>query len=172
MVNYYLVYMKLAKKQSGYKKWPIVMYRYEDETYIRLDRLEDIRNWLENNNKIYYKDQGKKMDMQPMLKSQILTIIGPIPFKNNECVPIEDVYTLNEAAKLWGLSDGSTIRKAIERGKFYSHEVKKSEATWLITRTGMLRYYGPANEDEFPRIIVNEIYYDQETGQFKTRLIL
>lgn len=55
---------------------------------------------------------------------------------------LNKVYTLKEAAKLWGLSSSDLIRQKIARGRFPSDEVRKSADTWLITYDAMIREYG------------------------------
>ncbi|MBB6454660.1 hypothetical protein HNQ94_003149 [Salirhabdus euzebyi] len=162
----FIVYIKWPGKLEGYKKWPVTLFGNDDHTYHQLHTLEEVRNWLKKNNKIYFSVQVDSY--QQILTSQILTVIGPIPITERETIPIQDVYTLKEAALRWGLSDGSTIRKAIERNKFENHEVKKSESTWLITTDGMMRLYGPKNEESLPSLIVNKMYYNEETGKFQT----
>ncbi|MDK2821802.1 MAG: hypothetical protein PWP31_1767 [Clostridia bacterium] len=64
---------------------------------------------------------------------------------------LRDVMTLSEAARMYNLSNGSVIRKAISRGQFIENiEVRKSGDTWLVTKQGMDRIYGyrryPFNE--------------------------
>lgn len=54
---------------------------------------------------------------------------------------IQNVMTIAEATRLWGLGD-STIRKAIERGRFSKEECRKSKGTWLLTRSGIERLFG------------------------------
>lgn len=58
-------------------------------------------------------------------------------------IDLTKVLTLNEAAARWGLADGSSIRKAIERKRFKSHEIRKSGSIWLISVYGMERVFGP-----------------------------
>ncbi len=61
---------------------------------------------------------------------------------------LDKVYTLKEAAKLWGLSSPDLIRQKIARGRFTSAEVRKSADTWLITYDAMIRLYGEIKEDK------------------------
>ena len=61
---------------------------------------------------------------------------------------INEVMTTSEAAERWGLSI-ETVKKACQgqRGlppRFQSDEFRKSGRTWLVTRAGMERLYGPA----------------------------
>ena len=48
-------------------------------------------------------------------------------------INLDEVLTFTEAADKWGLADGKTIRKAVERGRFEPHEIKKSGNVWLTT---------------------------------------
>lgn len=172
MVNYFLVYMKLSNKRNGYKKWPVTLYMYDNETYTMLESLTGIREWLSVNKKIFFLNYGDKTEYKPILKSQILTIIGPVLIPSTDSISIQEVYTLNEAAKIWGLADGSTVRKALERGKFEFEEAKKSESTWLVTLSGMMRLFGPPNEDQYERLIINQISYDHFSESFKIEKVL
>ena len=61
--------------------------------------------------------------------------------KNNP--DLSKVLTLSEAAQRWKLSNGASIRKAIERKKFNSHEIRKSGGVWLIAYSAMKRVFGP-----------------------------
>jgi len=54
---------------------------------------------------------------------------------------LKNVMTFPEACKRWNLGE-STLRKAALSGRFTEDEVRKSEKTWLVTRTGMERLYG------------------------------
>lgn len=56
---------------------------------------------------------------------------------------LNKVYTLKEAAQLWGLSSPDLLRQKISRNRFTSDEVRKSADTWLITHDAMVRMYGP-----------------------------
>lgn len=55
---------------------------------------------------------------------------------------LDQVMTLSEAADKWGFSDGATIRKAIERGKFQDHQIKRSGRVWLLTYDAMEKVFG------------------------------
>ena len=52
-------------------------------------------------------------------------------------INLDEVLTFTEAADKWGLADGKTIRKAVERGRFEPHEIKKSGNVWLTTYAAM-----------------------------------
>lgn len=78
---------------------------------------------------------------------------------------LDQVMTLTEAADKWGYSDGSTIRKAIERGRFKEHEIKRSGRVWLLTYEAMCRVFGEPqvingtillNIKEFMQCVVNQ----------------
>lgn len=62
-------------------------------------------------------------------------------------INLDEVLTFSEAAEKWGLADGKTIRKAVERNRFEAHEIKKSGNVWLTTYDAMYRVFGePRNE--------------------------
>ena len=64
-------------------------------------------------------------------------------------VNLDEVLTFREAAEKWGLADGNTIRKAVERGKFEAVEIKKSGNVWLTTYDAMIRVFGEPIQDSF-----------------------
>ncbi|MBK1813268.1 hypothetical protein JHL18_21840 [Clostridium sp. YIM B02505] len=66
------------------------------------------------------------------------------------------IMTLSEAAKKWGFSDGSTIRKAIERGKFERHEIKQAGDIWITTYDAMERVFGKIKNEENELIIYDD----------------
>jgi hypothetical protein len=60
---------------------------------------------------------------------------------------LEDIMTAKEAAERWGLAP-ITVRQACTGYKkapprFTDKEARKSAGTWLVTRAGMERLYGP-----------------------------
>lgn len=62
---------------------------------------------------------------------------------------LEEVMSVTEAAELWDLKP-VTVRLACNgysraKPRFRDDEARKSGSTWLVTRTGMERVYGPAN---------------------------
>lgn len=63
---------------------------------------------------------------------------------------LEEVMSVTEAAELWGLKP-VTVRLACTgysraKPRFRDDEARKSGNTWLVTRTGMERVYGPAGD--------------------------
>lgn len=50
--------------------------------------------------------------------------------------------TAAEAGELWSLGT-STVKRACQTGRFLLHEARKSGGTWLVTKNGMERVYGP-----------------------------
>lgn len=83
---------------------------------------------------------------------------------------LNSVMTLSEAAEKWGLSNGSTIRKAIERGKFQSDEIKQSGSVWIITYSAMERVFGSIKDEYFSYI---KNYYSSKdmTKELSEKLI-
>lgn len=73
-------------------------------------------------------------------------ILSIVVIKEND-IDLEKVLTLSEAAKKWGLSDGSTIRKAIEREKFKSTEIKHAGSVWITTYNAMERVFGEVKKN-------------------------
>jgi len=58
-----------------------------------------------------------------------------------QLLTFQHIMTFPEAEKRWNLGT-STLRKAARSGRFLENEVRKSEKTWLVTRSGMERLYG------------------------------
>lgn len=65
---------------------------------------------------------------------------------DSENINLDMIMSLSEAAEKWRLADGSSIRKAIERGKFKHNEVKRCGSVWIITYPAMQRVFGPIVE--------------------------
>lgn len=57
-------------------------------------------------------------------------------------IDLTQVLTFSEAAEKWGLANGNTLRKAVERNRFQPGEVRKSGDVWLTTYDAMKRLYG------------------------------
>ena len=77
---------------------------------------------------------------------------------------LEDVFTVTEAAKKWGL-DVSTLRRACEEYGIFKRNVecRKSGSTWLITRKGMERVYGKLTVEDLgncQKVIIPAEYRD------------
>jgi hypothetical protein len=56
--------------------------------------------------------------------------------------PLDDVMTAAEVDKLWGKSANMT-RCYCLRGYFNESEARKSGGTWLVTKKGARRVFGP-----------------------------
>jgi|GEM_PF-270594 len=98
-------------------------------------------------------------------KADIKTLFIVNEEKNH--IDLSAVMTLSEAAKKWGLSDGSTIRKAIERDKFRQDEIKQAGEVWITTYSAMERVFGTIKNEENAYII-----YDDFETVYLTRLYL
>lgn len=66
--------------------------------------------------------------------------------------PLYEVMTAAEAAERWGLSP-ITVRQACTGYKkaaprFTAEEARKAVGTWLITKIGMERVYGPCLKEK------------------------
>lgn len=87
--------------------------------------------------------------------------------KENKVInELETVMTLSEAAKKWGLSDGSTIRKSIERGKFEQNEIKQAGNVWVTTYSAMERVFGPIKNEEDAYVILDDFEHIYATKEF------
>lgn len=57
---------------------------------------------------------------------------------------LHEVLTFSEAAELMGFYNGSTLRKAVSRGRFYPDEYRHSGKVWLIKKSALKRVYKEA----------------------------
>lgn len=113
---------------------------------------KEVYEYLEINEEIFiigdkYNENGELLG----------TFISPLHTKNifsiftlhEENIDLEQILTLSEAAKKWGLADGSSIRKAIERNRFNPNEIKQAGSVWIITYTGMCRVFGDVKKGSY-----------------------
>lgn len=63
-------------------------------------------------------------------------------------IDLNQVLTFSEAAEKWGLANGNTLRKAVERKRFHDDEIRKSGDVWLTTYEAMQRVFGQPREQE------------------------
>lgn len=106
-----------------------------------------------------YDQHGNKLEIfyGHLEKVDIKAIFEVRDEENNR--ELNTVMTLSEAAKKWGLSDGSTIRKAIERGKFEQYEIKQAGDVWITTYSAMERVFGKIKDEENAFIIYDDFLY-------------
>ena len=153
--------------------YPATVYNVEDkEQKNSISDIDDIFNLLYKNQNILvishqFDQYGKELKIfnGQLEKSDIKALFA---VKNEEISNnLNSVMTLTEAAKKWGLANGSTIRKAIERGKFEQEEIKQSGDVWITTYSAMERVFGSIkNEenayviyDDFECVYLTKIYY-------------
>jgi hypothetical protein len=89
-----------------------------------------------------------------IMKDELLSMINI----NEDNFGLDKVFTLKEAAKKWFLADGITIRRAIERKKFKSGEIKQSGSVWLVTSEAMERVFGPMGVNNCYAINKKELF--------------
>ena len=80
-------------------------------------------------------------------------------------VDLTQVLTFSEAAEKWGFANGNTLRKAAERKKFNSDEIRKSGDVWLTTYQAMYRVFGEpryldqvVSHEKISRLISESVY--------------
>lgn len=164
MNKWFKVYLKT------HEQWPITFFTGADKSSQEIQTIKELKNYLKKHASIHYikptaKDRQEKMNI--MYKSQILTIVGPILQKETDLVHIYDVMSLSEASHKWGLKTASTLRNAIRNKRFQANEHRKSDGTWLVTKQGMTRLYGPEPDHDYDKLIVNEINYLEKGGKFE-----
>lgn len=155
--------------------YPAMVYSLEDKELKNpiLD-IDDIYDLLYKNQNILvmstqFDQYGKELKVfnGELGKSDVKALFISKDIKSNN--ELESVMTLSEAAKKWGLSDGSTIRKAIERGKFKQNEIKQAGNIWVTTYSAMERVFGPIKNEENIYIIYDDfecIYMTREYWQY------
>lgn len=84
-------------------------------------------------------------------------------------IDLTQVLTFSEAAEKWGLANGNTLRKAVERKRFHSDEIRKSGDVWLTTYEAMLRVFGQPRQSEevisieqMYQLVSKTVYKDQQ----------
>lgn len=63
-------------------------------------------------------------------------------------IDLNQVMTFSEAAEKWGLANGNTLRKAVERKRFQPDEIRKSGDVWLTTYRAMARVFGQPRQSD------------------------
>ncbi|HEX9025912.1 MAG TPA: helix-turn-helix domain-containing protein [Clostridium sp.] len=154
--------------------YPAIIYDIEDNQYINpiidIDGIYDLlytkQSILVSSNQYDQYGNEVKVFNGKLEKSDIKALFAVKDEQSNK--DLNSVMTLSEAAKKWGLSDGSTIRKSIERGKFEQHEIKQAGGVWIISCNAMERVFGDIkNEenayviyDDFETVFLTKVYYE------------
>ena len=127
--------------KDGHRIYPCRVYKEESKELLTVD---EINNEILNGRTLKIKGMKySKYGDSEGITSEIIAakdILTTINIK--ESTVLNSVYTLKEAAEKWALADGSSIRKAIERNKFYNTEIKQSGSVWIVTENGMNRVFG------------------------------
>ncbi|WP_160687148.1 helix-turn-helix domain-containing protein [Clostridium sp. C2-6-12] len=153
---------------------PAVVYGSEDEQLkTPIINIDDIYDLLYKKQSILvmsrqYDQYGKELKHfhGQLDKSDIKAMFATVDEENKK--DLNSIMTLSEAAKKWGLANGSTIRKAIERGKFNQDEIKQAGDVWITTYSAMEKVFGPIkNEDnefiiydDFETVYLTKAYYE------------
>lgn len=135
---------------NGFRYWPASIFSKDAALGESSEKdLEGIEKILDRDGYIFVQASGvdQKGEAAPhknvlIHKTDISYIQGPIEKYDAEELSINEVFSLTEAATYWGIPNGSTIRKAIERGRFREGEHRKSETVNLITYPAMQRVFG------------------------------
>lgn len=113
---------------------------------------KEVYEYLDINEEIFiigdkYNENGDAIGtfISTLHKTEIFSIFT---LKEND-VDLNQILTLSEAAKKWGLADGSSIRKAIERNRFNPDEIKQAGSVWIITYKGMCRVFGDVKKGSY-----------------------
>lgn len=154
--------------------FPAVVYNIEDNEHkAPISDIDDIYDLLYKDQNILvisrqYDQYGKELRIfnGQLQKSDIKALFAVK--QEDVSKDLTSIMTLSEAAKKWGLSNGSTIRKAIERGKFEQSEIKQAGDVWIISYNAMERVFGSIkNEenayviyDDFETVFLTKAYYE------------
>jgi len=141
---------------------PAVVYHSEDdqlkEPIITIDDIYDLLYKKQNILVLskQYDQYGKELKVfhGQLEKSDIKALFVVNEEENKK--DLTSVMTLSEAAQKWGLANGSTIRKAIERGKFEQDEIKQAGDVWITTYSAMERVFGSIKNEENAYVIYDD----------------
>lgn len=142
--------------------YPALIYHVEDTEHKEMiTNIDDIYDLLYQKQNILvlskqYDQYGNELKFfhGQLEKSDIKALFNVNNDMNN--VNLNSVMTLSEAAKKWGLANGSTIRKAIERGKFEKDEIKQAGDVWITTYSAMERVFGSIKNEEDAYVIYDD----------------
>lgn len=145
--------------------YPAAVYHIDDDKLKEpIINIDDIYDLLYKKQSILvlskqYDQYGKELKVfQGQLdKSDIKAFFAVNNEENKK--DLTSVMTLSEAAKKWGLANGSTIRKAIERGKFDPDEIKQAGDVWITTYSAMERVFGSIKNEEDAYVIYDDFEY-------------
>ncbi|MDU2491192.1 MAG: helix-turn-helix domain-containing protein [Clostridium celatum] len=113
----------------------IGFYDEELKIFNRLNKINDLEEFIDMLDKEYN-----------ILYT--MTTIDKIPYYYNNSIELEDIMTINEAAKMWNVLE-SNIRYHINNGKLVSGiEYRKAGRITLITKRGMIKLFGDMPEGE------------------------
>lgn len=151
--------------------YPAAVYHViNDEQKIAVSNIDDIYDLLYKDAEILvisnqYDQYGNRLKLFNG-RLEKLDIKAMYETKQDETnKDLSAIMTLSEAAEKWGLSNGSTIRKAIERGKFEQNEIKQAGNVWIITYAAMERVFGAVKNEEdayilYDDFVLTKAYYD------------
>ncbi len=134
--------------QESNRYYPAKIYSIHDQVN-ELETYERVAEVLRNDCELFVVANRFNSDADELgyfeghLKESDIKKIMPTIFYPED-VNLDLVMTLTEAAEKWGLANGSSIRKAIERKKFKTTEIKQCGKVWIITYPAMQRVFGPA----------------------------
>jgi len=132
--------------------WPVRLYGVREQNWIEFQEITQVEDYINEHSHVYFQTIGTLNDKKQIDKSELLSIQGPLPYIPIDRLSVNEIYSLSEAAKLWKLADGSTLRKAIEKGKFNKGEIRKSDKVWFVTLPGMQRVF-----DAVPTLFENKV---------------
>lgn len=151
---------------NGERLWPASIFPAGDQ-HTALTELHMVRRFLEHDGEVVisvtaYDDHGECLHRhkQRFDAAGLAMIQGPLTSYSPNGISVNEVFGLSEAARLWGIDGGgATIRKALERGEFYPHEIRKSDGILLVTFSGMQRRYNAVMKNQWMEI---HTYFVQE----------
>lgn len=95
--------------------------------------------------KVYAKNGVCTGDAQVYMRKEEDTILIDVEVKG-EISLIYAVYSINEAASIWGISL-EKLYDCCKKNIFKKNEARSSMGTWLITDAGMRRIFGPTSKE-------------------------
>lgn len=122
---YHAIYKKVAFDEGTFGK----MLVFLGKEGMKEEEQEKLRSWLKEWVPVEEGDEDAKYWFLSGF------VNGQVEIHQQEWI------SFSEAAEKWGLGE-STLRSAVNRGRFHENEIRKSGKVWLVTRQGIERLYG------------------------------
>lgn len=141
------------KDVQGIRYFPAIVYDKDDTDRVNpIIEEEQIRELLSRDGRVvivanrFDRDNNDLSPFEGELRQADIQRITAVDYAQ-DTVNLDMIMSLTEAADKWGLSDGASIRMAIDRGRFKPNEIKRCGHVWIVTYPGMQRVFGPIEDN-------------------------